>query len=190
MPALPPKPPPTWGMTTLTLLWGSLKAWQNRSRTVKGDWALVQMVTSSPAFHSTMATWVSKRDVLNGGVGVLALDDPVRLGEASVDIALAHPGDIGDVRPGLRAERRLHVLVASEVGMDPGGAVFEGIELAKDRRQHLVLDVDQLHGPAGDVQALGRNGSDGFAEVPDDVLGKDRSCPRRTARCGSRALCR
>jgi hypothetical protein len=46
-------------MTTLTLLCGSLNARQKRSLSVKGDCALDQMVTSSPAFHSTMATWVS-----------------------------------------------------------------------------------------------------------------------------------
>ena len=32
---------------------------QKRLRTVNGDCALVQIVTSSPVFHSTIATWVS-----------------------------------------------------------------------------------------------------------------------------------
>ena len=59
MPALPPKPPPTLGMTTRTLLSGSLNAWQNRPRTVNGDCALDQMSTRSPDFHWAMATWVS-----------------------------------------------------------------------------------------------------------------------------------
>ena len=46
-------------MTTRTLLSGSLNVWQNSSRTVKGDCALVQMSTRSPDFHWAMATWVS-----------------------------------------------------------------------------------------------------------------------------------
>ena len=46
-------------MMTRTWFIGSRIAAQNRLRTVNGDWALDQIVTSSPTFHCTIATWVS-----------------------------------------------------------------------------------------------------------------------------------
>ena len=91
-------------MTTLTLLCGSLKARQNRSLTVKGDWALVQMVDLVARLPLDDGDVGLQRDVLHRGVGVLALDDPLRLGEARLDVALADLGDIGDVGARLRAE--------------------------------------------------------------------------------------
>ena len=85
----------------------------------------------------------------------------------------AYPRDIGDVRARLRAEGGLYVLVAAEVGVHPGGVGIEGFELAQHRRQDLVLDVDQVDGPAGDVQALRCHGGDRLAEVPRLALGED-----------------
>ena len=114
-----------------------------------------------------------QRDVLHRRVGVVALDDPVRLGETGLDVTLAYPRDIGDVRARLRAEGGLDVLVAAEVGVHPGGVGIKGFELAQHRRQDLVLDVDQVDGPAGDVQALSRHRGDGLAEMPGLALGED-----------------
>ena len=113
-----------------------------------------------------------KRDVLDGGVRVLALDYPGRLGEARFDVALADPREIGDVGPRLRAERGFDVLVAAELWVDTRSAVLESFHLAQHRRENLILEFDQLDRPAGYVQALGCYGGDGLAEVADDFFCK------------------
>jgi hypothetical protein len=57
--------------------------------------------------------------------------------------------------------------------MDQRGVLVERIQLAEDGRKDLVLDVDQVDGPAGDIQAFRRHGGDRLAEVPYGILGQD-----------------
>ena len=135
MPALPPKPPPTLGMETRTLFSGSLNVWQNRSRTVNGDCALVQMLDPVAGLPLGDGDVGLHRHVLHRGVGVLALDDPGRFGEALVDVALAAAGEVGDVGAGLRREYRLDVVVLAEIGVDQRRARRERVHVIEDRRQ-------------------------------------------------------
>ena len=50
---------------------------------------------------------------------------------------------------------------------------LERFELVEDRRQNLVLDVDQVDGPARDVQALRGHSGNGLAKVAYGIFGKD-----------------
>ena len=110
--------------------------------------------------------------VLDRGVGVLALDDPLGLGESLLDIALAQLGEVGDVGPRLGTEHG-HIVVGAEVGVDEGGVGFEGIHVVEDRRQDLVLDLDQVDSLAGYLQRVGGHGRNGLAVVPHLLLGED-----------------
>ena len=57
--------------------------------------------------------------------------------------------------------------------MDQRRVLVERVHLAEHGRQDFVLDVYQVDGPAGDVQAFGRHSDDGLAEVPHGILGQD-----------------
>ena len=114
-----------------------------------------------------------QRHVLHRGVGVLALDDPLGLGEPLLDVALADLLHVGEVRSRLRAEDRLDVAVAAELGVDQRRIRLEGDHRVEHRCQDLVLDVDQLDGLGRDLRALGGDRGDRLAEVAHHVLGED-----------------
>ena len=113
------------------------------------------------------------RHVLHRRVGVLALDDPLRFGEALFDVALAALGQIGDVRAGLRREGRLDKVVAREIRMHQRRAGRERVHVVEDRRQHFVFDLDELDRRVGDRPRVGGHRRHRFAEVPDFVLGQN-----------------
>ena len=112
-------------------------------------------------------------DVLDGGVGVLAFDDPVRGREPRVHVTLAHPGDVRDVGAWLRAEGCLHVGIAAEVRVHQRRVPLDRLHRVEDRGEDLVLDVDQVDRRAGDVRSLGSHRCDRLTEMAHHVLGQD-----------------
>ena len=57
--------------------------------------------------------------------------------------------------------------------MHERGVVRERVEVVEDRRQRLVLDLDQVDRLARDLERVGGHRGDGLAEVADHVLGED-----------------
>ncbi len=92
------------------------------------------------------------------------LRDVIRLGKALVDVALAELVVVGDVGARHRVEDRGD-LVGAQVGMDERRVRLHALDRVGDRRQLLVLHLDQLDRRLRDVQRLRRHRRDGFAAV-------------------------
>ncbi len=113
-----------------------------------------------------------ERHVLDVRHPVLVLVDQVGLGPALLHVALAHLHPVRDIRARLGEDER-DALVGAEVGMDERRFGRRAEFRVEHAGQFLVLDLDQLQRLLGQLERVGGDGRDGFAEVADAVERED-----------------
>ena len=118
----------------------------------------------------SIAKWVTI------GKRVGALDDEVGVRRRFVDVAPAEMVLAQDVGPGQR------VAAAGARVLDQRRRRVEGAGDREDRRQFLVLDLDEPRRRLGGVEGLGRDGRDRLAVVLGLADGQDRAGRRTGAR--------
>jgi hypothetical protein len=72
--------------------------------------------------------------------------------------------------------------------MNPWRMLLHGFQRIEDRRQLLVLDVNEGEGFFGDVRRLGRHGNDLFSDETDTVTGEDWDIEQETAKAYLRQI--
>ena len=65
-------------------------------------------------------------------------------------------------------------LVILPILMDQGGTRQDGLQRIEDRRQFLVIDLDQVHGCPGDVLVIGHHGGNGFPDIAHLLVRDER----------------
>ncbi len=164
---LTPNPPPIRGLMTRMLPDGHLEQRGQHPANVERDLGRGPNHQSFVAIQPGNGDMRLDRNLLDLVDPEGLLEDMIRLGEPGLDIP--------DVGPDVMNDVALGVVGAFHVGLvvDHRRRVLHRFVLVEDRRQHLVLHVDEFDGRFGDLERVGRDDGHSIADMADLVVEAD-----------------